>query len=54
VKVVIPGALVQYLASLVFMGVCRGGGKMGICHHPEIRSKNQKFPENLKSAADLT
>jgi len=24
---------------------------MGICHHLEIGTKNQKFVENLKSAA---
>jgi len=32
------------------MGVLRWG-KMGICHHLEIETKNQKFLENLKSAA---
>jgi len=26
-------------------------GKMDICYHLEIGSKNQKFIENLKSAA---
>jgi len=29
----------------------RKGGKMGICRHLEIGTKNQKFLENLKSAA---
>jgi len=51
--VVIAGALFQCLAFWhppVFMGV-RRGEKMGICHHLEIGTKNQKFLENLKSAA---
>jgi len=34
----------------MFMSVHRGD-KMGICHHLEIGNKNQKFVENLKSAA---
>jgi len=50
--VVMTGAMFQCLAfSCVHaMGVCRGD-KMGICHHLEIGTKNQKFVENLKSAA---
>ena len=35
------------------MGV-RRGDKMGICHHLEIETKNQKFLENLTSAPQLT
>jgi len=30
---------------------CPQGGRMRICHHLEIGTKNQKFLENLKSAA---
>jgi len=34
------------------MGVCRGGGKTGICPHPlELGTKNKKFLQNLKSEA---
>ena len=36
--------------SPVFMSV-RRGDKKGILPHLEIGTKNQKFPENLKSAA---
>jgi len=48
--VVIAGALFQCLASPCVHG-CPQGDKMGICHHLEIGTKNQKFLENLKSAA---
>jgi len=50
VKAGIAGALLQCLAFPVFMGV-RRGDKLGNCHNPQIGTKNQKFLENLKSAA---
>jgi len=50
VKVGIAGALFQYLAFPCVHG-CPQESKMGICHHLEIGTKNQKFLENLKSTA---
>jgi len=47
VKVVIAGALFGCFSS----PCVHWKGEMGTCYHLEIGSKNQKFLEDLKSAA---
>jgi len=50
VKLGIAGAMFQCLAFPCVHG-CPQGDNMGIFHHLEIGTKNEKCIENLKSAA---